>query len=104
MGGLTSGASRCAWVLVLSAIAASAAAAQDFRGSITGRVSDSSGGQLPGATVTVTNVATNVGATTTVNTDGNNNANTDPTSAEFGKVTSQNNLPRDIQIAMKLVF
>jgi hypothetical protein len=29
---------------------------------------------------------------------------TDPTSADFGKVTSQNNLPRDIQLAMKLVF
>ena len=30
--------------------------------------------------------------------------NTDPTSADFGKVTSQNNLPRDIQLAVKLVF
>ena len=29
---------------------------------------------------------------------------TDPTSADFGKVTSQNNLPRDIQLAMKLIF
>jgi hypothetical protein len=33
-----------------------------------------------------------------------NNANTDPTSANFGKVTSQNNLPRDIQLAAKIVF
>ena len=33
-----------------------------------------------------------------------NDPNTDPTSADFGKVTSQNNLPRDIQLAMKLVF
>ena len=33
-----------------------------------------------------------------------NNPNTDPTSSSFGKVTSQNNLPRDIQLAMKLVF
>jgi len=32
------------------------------------------------------------------------NPNTDPTSADFGKVTSQNNLPRDIQLAVKLVF
>jgi hypothetical protein len=32
------------------------------------------------------------------------NPNTDPTAAEFGKVTSQNNLPRDIQLAMKIVF
>jgi carboxypeptidase family protein/TonB-dependent receptor-like protein len=30
--------------------------------------------------------------------------NTDPTSADFGKVTSQNNLPRDIQLAVKILF
>jgi hypothetical protein len=29
---------------------------------------------------------------------------TDPTSANFGKVTSQSNLPRDIQLAAKIVF
>jgi hypothetical protein len=33
-----------------------------------------------------------------------NDANTDPTNADFGKVTSQNNLPRDIQLAFKIVF
>jgi hypothetical protein len=33
-----------------------------------------------------------------------NDANTDPTNAAFGKVTSQNNLPRDIQLAAKIVF
>ena len=33
-----------------------------------------------------------------------NNPNTDPLNAEFGKVTSQANLPRDIQIAFKLIF
>ena len=33
-----------------------------------------------------------------------NNANTDPTSVNFGKVTSQNNLPRDIQLAAKIVW
>ena len=33
--------------------------AQDFRGGITGRVTDSSGGVLPGVTVTATNVETN---------------------------------------------
>jgi hypothetical protein len=33
-----------------------------------------------------------------------NDANTDPTNASFGKVTSQNNLPRDIQLAAKIVF
>jgi hypothetical protein len=33
-----------------------------------------------------------------------NDANTDPTNGNFGKVTSQNNLPRDIQIGAKIVF
>jgi hypothetical protein len=33
-----------------------------------------------------------------------NDPNTDPTNADFGKVTSQANLPRDIQIAAKIVF
>jgi hypothetical protein len=33
-----------------------------------------------------------------------NDANTDPTNANFGKVTSQNNLPREIQLAAKIVF
>src|SRR5688500_3041763 len=38
---------------------ASAATAQDSRGSIGGRIADSSGGVLPGATVTIVNNATN---------------------------------------------
>ncbi len=33
-----------------------------------------------------------------------NNANTDPTNVNFGKVTTQNNLPRDIQLAFKITF
>ena len=33
-----------------------------------------------------------------------NNPNLDPTSSNFGKVSSQNNLPRNIQVAMKFVF
>jgi hypothetical protein len=33
-----------------------------------------------------------------------NDANTDPTNADFGKVTSQNNLPRDIQLGFKIVW
>jgi hypothetical protein len=33
-----------------------------------------------------------------------NNPNLDPTSANFGKVSSQNNLPRNIQIGTKIVF
>ncbi len=33
-----------------------------------------------------------------------NNPNTDPLNAAFGQVTSQANLPRDIQLALKLIF
>ncbi len=33
-----------------------------------------------------------------------NNPNLDPRAANFGKVTSQNNLPRNVQIGLKLIF
>jgi hypothetical protein len=45
--------------------------AQEFRATIRGQVLDSSGGVLPGATVTVTNVDTNEIATATTNVEGN---------------------------------
>ncbi|HEX2833126.1 MAG TPA: TonB-dependent receptor [Thermoanaerobaculia bacterium] len=38
--------------------------AQDFRGAVSGTVADSTGAVLPGVTVTITNVATNVASTT----------------------------------------
>src|SRR3954468_10015055 len=57
-------------VLALLAGAASVASAQDFRGGITGRITDASGGRMPGVTVTVTNVATNVVSSTTTNGEG----------------------------------
>src|SRR5512136_179896 len=41
--------------------------AQDFRGAISGTVADQSGGVLPGATVKVTNTATNITTTLTTN-------------------------------------
>jgi hypothetical protein len=50
--------------------AASISSAQDFRGGITGRITDASGGRLPGVTVTATNVATNVASATTTNGEG----------------------------------
>ncbi|HYC90539.1 MAG TPA: carboxypeptidase-like regulatory domain-containing protein [Thermoanaerobaculia bacterium] len=46
-----------ALVLILFSLTA---AAQDFRGAISGTVTDASGGVLPGVTVTITNVETNV--------------------------------------------
>ena len=54
----------CVWLAALSV------SAQDFRGQITGRISDPSGARLPGVTVTVTNVATNVVTPTTTNGQG----------------------------------
>src|SRR5438034_6755736 len=46
------------------------ASAQEFRGSITGKVTDPNGAIIPGATVTIKNVETNVQTTTTTNDDG----------------------------------
>ncbi len=49
----------------------SVASAQEFRGTITGRVTDVSGAIIPGATITVTNTATGVAAAATSNETGN---------------------------------
>ena len=56
--------------MILTLWTAAPALGQDFRGGIVGRVNDSSGGRLPGATVTATNTATNVASTTATNGDG----------------------------------
>src|SRR5262245_14451420 len=52
---------RLALTTVIVGVLAWPAAAQDFRGSIVGTVTDSTGGVLPGVTVTVTNSETGVG-------------------------------------------
>jgi hypothetical protein len=58
-------------LLFLIACAVSPVAdAQDFRGAITGRITDESGAVLPGVTVTVANAATNVVSTTVSNATG----------------------------------
>src|SRR2546425_10303665 len=54
--------------LVLAVAAVSNA--QTFRGGISGRIADSSGGVLPGVTVTATNNATGVARTTTTSDSG----------------------------------
>jgi Carboxypeptidase regulatory-like domain len=60
------------WLAAIAALIVSVpvvpVAAQDFRGAVSGTISDASGGVLPGVTITVTNVETNV-ATTTVTDD-----------------------------------
>src|SRR5688500_13423844 len=71
-GGMTSThgfVARVAGLVLLAAIAAPAAG-QDFRGAITGRVSDTSNAVLPGATVTATNTATNQATSSVTNSDG----------------------------------
>ena len=61
----------CAALLALLAVAAATSAhAQDFRGAIGGRITDAQGGRLPGATVTVVNVATNAASTSTTDANG----------------------------------
>ena len=44
--------------------------AQDFRGAISGRITDAQGGRLPGVTVTATSIATNVPSSTTTDAAG----------------------------------
>jgi len=60
----------CVLAVVLLATLVATANAQDFRGGITGRITDGSGGRLPGVTVTATNVATKVPSSTTTNGEG----------------------------------
>jgi len=56
------------WVLFLGI--SSFALAQDYRGTIKGRIVDNSGGELPGVSVTITNVETNVSANATTDAKG----------------------------------
>ena len=57
-------------VVLLLLLVSVVASAQEFRGSLTGKVADPTGAVLPGSTVTVKNVETNVEATATTNEDG----------------------------------
>ncbi len=64
------------WIVALSSVclllvAAPAARGQEARGTLQGRVSDASGGVVPGATVEIANVATGVNTPTTTNEEGN---------------------------------
>src|SRR5262245_37569289 len=58
---------RIALLLLLLAVTAGA---QEFRGSLTGKVTDSAGAALVGASVSVKNVETNIVTTTTTSEDG----------------------------------
>ena len=59
---------RCFVIFVLAA--AASASAQETRGTIAGHVFDEQGGAMPGVSVTITNVDTNVSATLTTNSTG----------------------------------
>jgi hypothetical protein len=61
---------RAALLTAVALVSAAAAGAQDFRGSILGLVSDAQGGAIPGASVTVTNLATNVATTVVTDASG----------------------------------
>src|SRR6266852_4920559 len=62
--------SYCLLTLIGLGLIVASAAAQEFRGSITGRVTDPSGALVPGTQVTVTNAATNVSSSATANEEG----------------------------------
>jgi hypothetical protein len=61
---------RYAYVVLLLLALVGLAPAQEFRGSITGQVTDPAGAVLPGATVEIKNIETNVVTTATTNEDG----------------------------------
>ena len=58
------------WSLVVALLLATAAYAQQGRGTIFGTVTDATGAVVPGATITITNIATNVVTTTITNDSG----------------------------------
>lgn len=60
----------CAALCAVFFLLTSSALAQEFRGAVSGTVSDSTGALLPGVTVTVTNVDTNVPAVVVTDTKG----------------------------------
>ncbi|HEX8721535.1 MAG TPA: TonB-dependent receptor [Pyrinomonadaceae bacterium] len=62
--------SRGLTAVLLLLLAFGAAGAQEFRGSLTGTVTDPNGAALPGATVEIRNVETNVANTVTTNEEG----------------------------------
>lgn len=61
--------SLCVFALLVSAMTLTATA-QEFRGSITGTVTDPNGAVVPGATVTVKNLETNIASSVTTNDSG----------------------------------
>src|SRR5262245_44609882 len=60
----------CLLASICLALVVQSATAQEFRGTITGRVLDASAAAIPGAQVTVTNTATNVSNSVTTNEEG----------------------------------
>jgi len=64
-----------AWLVSVFAVCllltGAAAGAQEARGTLQGRVSDDSGGVVPGASVEIENIATGVVITTVSNQEGN---------------------------------
>ena len=88
-------------LFALLLVCASNASAQDPRGTILGRVTDSSGSPLPNANVKITNVDTGLTVTTTTNSEGNYRApylnpggyNVEAEAAGFSKILS-----RDVKV------
>src|SRR4051812_34955658 len=61
---------RGVWAVLLLLLAFMTASAQEFRGSITGNVTDPNEAVVPGAEVSIKNVETNAVSTATTNDDG----------------------------------
>jgi len=61
---------RCGFLILLLLLPAGLASAQEFRATVTGTIKDPNDAIIPGATVKITNTATNVSASATTNDEG----------------------------------
>ncbi|HKP67957.1 MAG TPA: TonB-dependent receptor, partial [Pyrinomonadaceae bacterium] len=60
----------CLFLAMIALVFVNTISAQDFRGTISGTISDPNGAIVPGATITIKNTETNITTTATSNTDG----------------------------------
>src|SRR4030095_13812624 len=60
----------CLFLAMIVVVFVNSISAQDFRGTISGTITDPNGAVVPGATVTVKHTETNITSTATSNSDG----------------------------------
>ena len=92
----------CAGLLLI--LVAFTATAQEFRGSLTGKITDPNGAVVPGSKVEIKNIETGIIITATTGDDGAYSFPLVPPGKYALTVTKENTNPRDIQFGAKFVF